>query len=124
MLDNRNTQLKNDYLARRPAAQELVRIPTNIEVNADPGIADAQVISLWLCSKKNEHTKRAYKNDIRFFFEFVKKYLQEVTVQDLHTYHDELNRSSLKPKIRKYCQVRIMDSERVVIYRIITAIPA
>jgi integrase/recombinase XerD len=68
----------------------------NLE-QVDPASIDEQFISLWLRGK-SEKTQRAYLADMSKFYETVGKPLQQVILQDVHTFADAL--TELKPTSR------------------------
>ena len=67
---------------------------TNQPVVPRQAHTDAQLIELWLHGR-SKHTQRAYRADVRQFFDRADKRLHDLTLGDIQQFADELERSPL-----------------------------
>ena len=67
---------------------------------------DRLAIELWLNTKTNEHTKRAYKRDIQDFLHYVNKGLDDVTLNDCLDYVGSMSSYSDATIARKVSTIK------------------
>ena len=107
MTKKQNIQCASNSLARYTPGVEIMPVHRAIEIGDGSTMSDAQVISLWLHGL-SKHTQRAYIIDSRMFFSYIRQPLQQITLQDLQDYADELDRRGFKPrsKHRRLCAIK------------------